>query len=254
MASCASTCSALVMNSPTKRRMRPAWMIQIPAFFPESSSRFTCAAMRFAASTSPTSAPPGKTAIDQPVPGTCHHTKKLRMYRFTAPSVPRFTCASVQATTSTMSAARQTMLVLREVRAPRRRTPRSLIFKAEGLQQSDELGLGSADRVGVAGHLDEPGVAARGREARDGAAPRLALAPEVVHRHRPRLRLERLAGRRERRLVDGGKPDLRAPPVHVRQLAARRSRKDDHGDVDAAGDRRFQGGVAHAAGEALRPA
>src|SRR6185369_3034928 len=152
MASCDSFWKALVTNSPTTSRIRPACTIQRPAFFHDSSSRRPCAARRFAARTSPTRAPPGKIAIDQPAPGTSNHTKNDRMYAFTAPSVPRCTWASVHATTRIISDERHTIVSFRDVRPSQSRIWMDLV-KAQALQEAHEIAAGGTDGLGVANHL-----------------------------------------------------------------------------------------------------
>jgi len=103
-------------------------------------------------------------------------------------------------------------------------------------------------------HLDEPGALLGDEDRGEQPALLVAVADEVVDRDRTRLGLDRAARLRERPLVDRAKPDLAAPAVHVRKLAARGTRQHDHGDVHLAVHRRLEGGVADAGGPRFRPA
>src|SRR5574338_153717 len=133
----------------------------------------------------------------------------------TAPQVPRCTCARVQATTSTISAARQAMVSFSEVSASKSARSAWRIsvrgVKAEALQEGDEGGAVGADGLGVAGHLDEPGVALGEGEPGHHPAPLLPVAGEVVDRERAGPGLHHLARRAQGRLVEGREADLAAP-------------------------------------------
>src|SRR5512133_1929383 len=113
--------------------------------------------------------------------------------------VPSRTWASVQATTSTISSARQVMVSERDVR-PSQIFRLARFIDAEAPEQLHEVLAGRADRAGVARELDEPGVALDLREAGDEPLSGRAAAREVVDLEAPRLRRERLPRRRERRL------------------------------------------------------
>src|SRR3954468_10188573 len=251
--SCISTWKKLVTNSPAKRTMSPRWTIQSPALRKLISRRLACAATRFRVSTRPTMPPPGNTGMCQVVPGTVPQTKKLRMYAFTAPNTPIWTCARVQATTSTIKSTRQMMVSLRDVSAS---TIRCLIrgIEVQAPQEVEEVGTGRGDGVLVAEHLDEPGALLGDEDRGEQPALLVAVADEVVDRDRTRLGLDRAARLRERPLVDRAEPDLAAPAVHVRELSARGTRQDNHGDVHLAVHRRLDGGVADAGGPRFRPA
>src|SRR5437867_474371 len=201
--------------------MRPAWITQSPALRQLSSRRLTCAATRFATSTRPTRAPPGKTGILTFDPGTRNHTRKLRMYAFTAGSTPRVTCASVHATTSTIKRARQIRVSLRDVNASQAR-PLIRGITAEALEEASEIRSHSANRTGVPEHLQEPGVPVDGRKPGDQPALLLPFAREVVDRDGPRLGVQRLAHGGEARFIDRTEADLPAPAVHVGELSSRR--------------------------------
>src|SRR5438270_12426884 len=98
-------------------------------------------------------------------PGTRHHTTKPRMYVLTAGSTPRLTCASVQATTSTIKRTRQTRVSLRDVSASQ---ARALIrgVTAQALEEAGEIGSDGANRIGVPEHLHEPGGPVDARKPR----------------------------------------------------------------------------------------
>src|SRR6266702_8806867 len=111
--------------------------------------------------------------------------------------MPRFTCASVQATTSTISRARQTMVSVSEVsRSSSAQPTRSILVRvvtAEALQEVDEVDPGRRDRLLVARHLHEPGAAADRGKTRHHPALLLPVAREVVERDGPGLGVQRLA-------------------------------------------------------------
>src|SRR6266568_5792136 len=116
--------------------------------------------------------------------------------------MPRFACASVQATTSTISSARQTMVSLSEVsRSSSHQPTRSILVRvvtalvrvvtAEALQEVDEVDPGRRDRLLVARHLHEPGAAADRGKTRHHPALLLPVAREVVERDGPGLGVQR---------------------------------------------------------------
>src|SRR5512142_3271435 len=167
--------------------------------------------------------------------------------------VPSRTWARVQATTSTISSARQAMVSERDVMASHSfRLAR--FIEAEAPEQLHEVLAGRADRAGVPRELDEPGVSLDLGEARDEPLPGSAAAREVVDLEGPRLRRERLPGRRERRLVERLEPDLPAPAVHVRELAAGRAGEHHDGRVDGALHRHLEAREAHRPALRLGPA
>src|SRR3954464_10398057 len=101
------------------------------------------------------------------------------MYPFTAPYEPRRTCASVQATTSTIKSKRQVMASLRDVSASQRRSLARGI-EAQAPQEVEEVRPGGGDGGLVSQHLDEPGHLVGDEDGGDEAALLVAVAHEVV--------------------------------------------------------------------------
>src|SRR4051794_39992250 len=120
------------------------------------------------------------------------------MYALVAPRTPSRTCASVQATTSTIRRARQTMVSFSDVATAQTRDLRSA-FDMEALDQVDELGTGGALRARIAQHLEEPGVAVHHGERGDHAG---LLYGEVVEREGAGPGLDHLAQRVGGRFVE----------------------------------------------------
>src|SRR3954469_232687 len=255
MGSCISTWNAALPNSPANSRISPACTIHRPTLRTLRSSRFTCAATRFTVSTRPTRAPPGNTGIERAVPGTSQKTRKLRTYASTAAREPIRTWASVHATTSTIRSARQTMLTCKDARASQARTANGLVRgdDMDAFHERDELLASSADRSGIAEHLDEQGSAVGRRERHDHPALLLALAREVIDVEWTCLALHRRTQGRDRGLVDCGEAKLPAPAIDVGEVAARRARQHRQGHLDVSGDRRLQARGTRATGHRLGP-
>src|SRR3954463_12894323 len=254
MGSCISTWNAALANSPANSRISPACTIHRPTLRTLSSSRFTWAATRFTVSTRPTRAPPGNTGIERAVPGTSQKTRKLRTYASTAAREPIRTWASVHATTSTIRSARQTMLTCKDARASQARTANGLVRgDMDAFHERDELLASSADRSGIAEHLDEQGSTFDRRERDDHPSLLLAVAREVIDVEWTCLALHRRAQGRDRGLIDGREAELAAPAIDVGEVAARRARQHRQGDLDVSGDGRLEARGTRATGHRSGP-